>query len=226
MTADRQFLRVTWQFHIEGTDEIAVTNLNFSNPGVPGFDAVTVLDDLDWPTDGAAMATRMTTLLGSANMRWADYSELVGVRVAAVSTAGLELAAPKLFVLSPTVDGSHGDVIAQSSIVLSLRSNTFGPGGNFGRMFLPHTSWALGTNSPRADSADVSAFATACETFVEGCNTSMNVSTATEVEAKIMSLITGRESRRVNQIALGDVTDTQRRRRNALPEIYTFRTIT
>ena len=93
-------------------------------------------------------------------------------------------------------------------------------------MFLPHTSFALLTNSPLADPTDVSAFATACDTFIEGCITTMNVSVAEALNAMIISHITGRESRAVAQIAVGNVTDTQRRRRNALPETYQFRTIT
>jgi len=226
VASDREYLKVTWIFAIEGTDEIANTSLNFSDSDDPGLDAAATLADLDWPTDGAAMAGRMTTLLGSVNIRWADYSELVAVRVAAVGTTGLELAAPLLFTLSPTVDGTASDVNAQTTIVLSLRSNVFGPGANFGRMFLPHTSFGLLTNSPLADSADVSAFATACETFIEGCNTTMNVSVSAILRAMIISQITGRASREVAQIAVGNVVDTQRRRRNALPETYTFRTIT
>jgi len=225
VAADREYMKVTWIFHIEGTDEIANTSLNFSNSTITTMDAVTVLADLDWPTDGAAMAGRMTTLLGSANIRWADYSELVGVRVAAVGTTGLELATPKLYTLSPTVDGTAGDVNAQSTIVLSLRNSAFGPGAKFGRMYLPHTSFALLTNSPLADPSDVSAFATACETFIEGCETSMNASIAEVLNSMIISQITGRPSRAVAQIAVGNVTDTQRRRRNALPETYVFRTI-
>ena len=225
MASDRQYLKVTWIFNIEGTDEIANTSLNFSDPGFTTLDAEVVLADLDWTVTGPAMATRMTTLLGSVNIRWADYSELAAVRVAAIGTDGLELAAPKLHTVAPTVDGTAGDVNAQSTIVLSLRSNVFGPGANFGRMYLPHTSFALLTNSPLADPTDVSAFATACDTFIEGCNTDMNVTIAAPVDAMIISGITGRESRRVNQIAVGNVTDTQRRRRNALPETYQFRTV-
>ena len=225
MASDRQYIKVTWIFHIEGTDEIANTSLNFSDPGALTLDAAVTLADLDWPTDGAAVATRMTTLLGSVNIRWADYSELVAVRAAAIGTDGLELAPAKVHTLVTPVDGAASDVNAQATIVMSLRSALFGVGANYGRMYLPHTSFALLTNSPLADPTDVSAFATACDTFVEGCNTDMNVSIAATLDAMIISHITGRASRRVNQIAVGNVTDTQRRRRNALPETYVFRTV-
>lgn len=225
MAYDREFIKITWIFNVEGTDEIANTSLNFSDPGFTTLDATAQLADMDMPTDGAALATRMTTLLGSANMRWADYSELVAVRAAAVGTTGLELAAPKLYTLSPTVDGAGANVLPQASIVLSLRSNVFGPGANYGRMYLPHTTWVLDTNTPKAQAADVSAFATQCDTFIEGCNTDMNASVANPVDAMIMTNVTGRPSRRVNQIAVGDVVDTQRRRRNQLVELYQFRLI-
>jgi len=226
VAADREYLKVTWMFHIEGQDEIANTSLNFSNAAVTTMDAAAVLTDLDWPTDGAALATRMTTLLTAGNLRWADYSELVAVRCAAVSTAGLELSAPLLYVLSPTVDGAFGNVNPQSTVVLSLRSNVFGPGANYGRMYLPHCMFGLMAGTPFADPIDTTNFALAADVFVEGCIDDMNFSIAEPLSAMIISQITGRASRAVLQIAIGNANDTQRRRRNQLNETYTYRDIT
>lgn len=227
MTADREHLKVTWVFQVGTTDEIAVTGLNYSLQAGTTFSATVALGEIVTATQGAALAARMGTLLGSANMKWGNYSFLTGVRFAAVGTDGLELAPAKFHTVpGSTHTGNDGDVIPQSSIVLSLRSNQFGPGANYGRMFLPHTSWALGIASPRAEAADVSAFANAAETFIEGCEADLNAVVTEILDTMIISQITGRASRGVSAIALGDIVDTQRRRRNRLPEIYTFRTIT
>jgi hypothetical protein len=228
MAYDREYLKVNWLYEVLNSDEIASTGCNFSNAASTTFDAEAALAELVPATIGANLFGRMVTLRSNASMQTANYSNLVAVRIAAMSTAGLELAAPVLYVPTPPSLGTNADVIPQASIVLSLRSNVFGPGGNYGRMYLPHCQFAFATGEAVADPGDVSAIATAADTFIEGCNTDLNAQVTPTVSAMIMTNVstpTQRESRRVNQIAIGDVTDTQRRRRNQIPETYTFRTI-
>lgn len=226
MASDRQYLKINWNFSIISTDEVATTGLAFSLLAGTSFDAEAALAEIVTATTGAALATRMQTLLASTSLLWANYSQLVSVRMAAVGTDGLELAAPKIHTVAGTVIGDNVNVLPQSTIVVSLRSMQFGPGANYGRMYLPHTSFNLNTGTPIADSNDVILVATAADTFVEGCQTDLNAALTEVVDAMIISHITGRESRGVASIAVGNVVDTQRRRRNQLNEVYAFRAIT
>lgn len=224
MAYDMEFLKVSWLFRIASTDEIAVTSLNFADPLEPSGIA-SVLNDYDIEVLGAALLGRMAILLGGAPINWATYSQLVGVRVAGVLTTGTEVDPAKQFDdLSPATGGSI-NVIPQASVVLSTRSGESSGTANFGRMYLPHCQWPLSTGSPRGNPSFISTVADAAETFVEGCNADMMTSLLADPRARIMTQAGAGVSKRVTQIAMGDITDTQRRRRNQLPEIYAFRSI-
>jgi len=222
---DRGFLKVTWGFSIVNSDEIALTSLNFSDPADPTFNAPAALAEINMPVVGPLVLARMATLMATASIKWAQYSRLNYVRIAAVEPTGLEFDPAKLFEDTTPAAGTAGDVPAQASIVLSTRSGTTTGGANFGRMYLPHSAWAQLASSPFGDTADVSAFATAAQTFVSGVTSDLDAVVTQSVLPTIMTQIVGGTSKRINQIALGNVTDTQRRRRNQLPETYAFRTI-
>lgn len=225
MPYDRGFLKVTWQFTIINTDEIAVTSLNFSDPADVTFNAPAALAEVNFPVVGPLLLARMETLLLSASIGWGNYSRLNSVRLAAVLPTGLEFDPAKLFEDATPAAGTATQVLPQASIVLSTRSGLSAGSANFGRMYLPHTSHFLGTGTARALLANVTAFATAAQTFVSGVQSDLDAVITQSVIPMIMTQVVGGTSKRVNQIAIGDVTDTQRRRRNQLPEIYQFRSI-
>lgn len=225
MAYDRAFLKVTWGFTILNTDEIAVTSLNFSDPADAAFNSALALGEINMPVVGPLLLARMNTLMASASIRWAQYSRLNYVRVAAVLATGLEFDPAKLFEDTTPAAGTAGDVPAQASIVLSTRSGSSTGGANFGRMYLPHSAWAQVASSPFGDTPDVSAFATAAQTFVSGVQSDLDAVVTQSVLPMIMTQIPAGTSKRIIQIALGNVTDTQRRRRNQLPETYQFRTV-
>jgi len=222
---DRGFLKVTWGFTILNTDEIAQTSLNFTDPTDVTFNAPTALAEVNMPVVGPLLLARMNTLIASASIKWANYSRLNYVRLAAVLPTGLEFDPAKLFEDTTPAAGTQSDVPAQASIVLSTRSGQSTGNANFGRMYIPHTAWAQATNSPFGDTPDVSAFATAAQTFVTGVQTDLDAVITQSVLPTIMTQVVGGTSKRIVQIALGNVTDTQRRRRNQLPETYQFRSI-
>ena len=225
MAYDRGFLKVSWLFGIENTDEIAVTSLNFSDSAAVGWDPAVALGEIDITLLGPQLRNRMQTLLSSVNIKWADYSELRAVRIAGVLAAGTEIDPAKQYDDLLPVDGTAADVVPQASIVLSTRSGMSSGSANFGRMYLPHTAFAFAANKAVGDPPDISAFATAAAVFVNGCNTDLGAVVVQSIRATIMTQVVGGTSKTINQVAIGDVVDTQRRRRNALPETYVFRAI-
>lgn len=225
MAYDRGFLKVTWGFIIAGTDEIAVTSMNLSTPDDPGFNPAASVAEINMPVVGPLLIARMQTLLNSASIKWADYSRLVYVRIAGVTAAGPEVDPAKQFDQPTTIQGNDTDVLPQASVVLSLRSGSVAGSGNFGRMYLPHTSMALGSTQARASVAFTGTLATAMQTFVNGVKDDLDAAVTAAINPMIMTQVVGGTSKRVVEIALGDVNDTQRRRRNQLPEIYIFRAI-
>lgn len=225
MAYDQAFLRVTWGFFILNTDEIALTGLNLSHPTDPTFNAAAALAEINMATVGPLLIARMQTLMSTAALRWADYSRQSTVRIADVSALGVEGPLAKEFEDVTPAAGTASSIPPQASIVVSTRSGLTTGSANFGRMYLPHTAFGLGTPSPFATSVDAGAVATAAQTFVNGVNDDLNAVVTESISAMIMTQVVGGTSKKINQVATGNVTDTQRRRRNALPETYQFRAI-
>lgn len=222
MAYDQEFLRVTFGFTVLNSLEIAQTGVNLSGPDDPIWDSAEALAEIDIAVVGPLLLARLTTLMTNANMRWADYSRLNYVRIAAVNIDTTEDDPALLFEDSTPAAGATAQVIPQASLVLSLRSGLTTGSANFGRMYLPHTEPNLQASSPFVATATTSALATAAATFINGVNTDVNAVTTQEATAMIMTQVTGGISKKVNQVAIGNVIDTQRRRRNQLPETYSF----
>lgn len=225
MAYDRGFLKVSWLFTILNTDEIAVTSLNLSTPDDPTFNEAAAIAEINMPVLGPLLGARMATLLTNAAVFWADYSRLVAVRIAGVDTTGVEFDPAKLWEDTTPAAGDNNQIIPQASVVVSLRSGSSVGSGNFGRMYLPHTELQLAANAPRSSTGFTDAFVIAAQTFLAGVQTDIDSAITAAVNPMIMTQVVGGTSKRVNQVAIGDVVDTQRRRRNQLPEVYSFATV-
>jgi len=220
MAYDRQFLRVSFLFTIALTDEVAVTSINYSV--VPNWTgAAAALAEVDLGTGtGTSLLGRMATLMGTAQVGWADYSRLNAVKIAAVGTNGLNLTDPKLFEDSTPASGASTTTLPQSTIVGTLFSGTSFGTANYGRMYLPHTKFQAAAGTPRPDISVVSTVCTTFAGFVSGVTTDLNADTTDTVQPFIMSNAAPAPSKPVHQVRVGDITDTQRRRRNRLKEVY------
>ena len=221
MAYDSQFLRFTWNFSIIGTEEIAQTSLNMKPPGV-WTAALAALNEIkaDAPLQ-ALLLTRMATLMGNVQLQWADYSRLNSIRVGAVDTTGLELDSPMIFEDNTPPEGTVvGTILPQASVVASLRSGLVTGSGNFGRMYLPHTALSMLADSPHASSTTTATVAEAFRVFLNAVRDDVNEVIAATVFPFIMTQVAGQSSKLVQEIRVGDVTDTQRRRRNQLQEVY------
>lgn len=221
MAYDRQFIKVTFGFTVNGTDEIADTTINYSSAaGWTG--AVTALGELeDTAGIGGDALTAMSTLLGTSVLNWANYSQLRTVKYAAIGTDGSYLADPVLFEDDTPATGSNTNINPQLTVVLSLRSGFTIGKGNYGRMYLPHTRLAMATPTPKSNTATTDTVVAAGVVFVNALTALINTDVTATLFPVIMSQ-TGIISRGVTELAVGDVTDTQRRRRNRIPELYSI----
>ncbi len=226
MAYGNQFLKFTWLFSVAASDEIADTGLNFTSaPAWTG--AAAALAELD--PDGAfvlGMAARYGDLMDPLLISWADYSAVTGIKIAAIGTDGHYLTDPVTVELPGIADGSAVGIIPQSTVVLSLRSGFTLGKGNYGRMYLPHSTTGTETGTPRSSVAIASGFADHAAEWLSEFVTDINAETTATVFPAIMSQAAGTPSKGVTQVAVGRVTDTQRRRRNRLDEDYQFASLT
>lgn len=111
----------------------------------------------------------------------------------------------------------------QSSVVISLRTDSPGASGR-GRMYWPALNVTLGSNL-RIATADRDGIAAAAAEYLNGVQEAMEAAAATLPPWSTLPLAvrskTTLTTPHVVRLMVGDVLDTQRRRRDALPENYT-----
>lgn len=219
MTYGGQQLKITFMFTILNTDEVADTSISYSSaPGWTG--AAAALAELDISDAVAIRDFYNDDLMDLAHISWADYSNLVAVKIAALGTNGLYLVDPLIADTDTPDSGTATGIPPQNTVVMSLRSGFTVGKGNYGRMYLPHTTLGTQTDSPFAASANTAAMALNGKDFVNHITTQLNAATTATLFPCIMSQAAGTPTKLVANVAFGNVNDTQRRRRNRLQEVY------
>lgn len=145
------------------------------------------------------------------------------VRVEARSdTHQLELAAEAAFSGSQA-GGSSPGAPSQTSVVISLRTDAPGASGR-GRLYWPCLGWAPATPSLRIPTGNRDPFSVDAVSYLRALQDALKagispVPSAATFELAVFSKTRGTHNL-VNRIMVGDVYDTQRRRRDALQENY------
>jgi hypothetical protein len=102
-------------------------------------------------------------------------------------------------------------------VVFSLRTATAGGSGR-GRLYWPATGIALSTTTMRVPAATVTAVLAAVESYLTSIKTAIDA-TLDGISLAVWSR-TLESTANVTTIQMGDVVDTQRRRRDTLVETY------
>lgn len=227
MAYDRQFLSLQYGFTIVGTDEVAFTGINYST--VTGWTgAATALAELTSAAVGPDLIDAMNNLMDTTQLQHATYSALNFVKVAAVGTDGRYIDVgtnPYIYEDSTPLVGTSENILPQSTVVASMRSGfTTGP-ANYGRMYLPHTKIAQGAGDAIGDPTSANNIALAVREFVNTTTTIVDGAASATLFPVILSQVGSGAGKGVTQVAVGCVTDTQRRRRNNLDENYQFQAL-
>lgn len=176
-------------------------------------------------TEGQAAATAIGALTVPADLktlqgaaapfsqvrveRRSDANELLGAAEAAWTGGG-----------QPTQSSSKP---YQSATVISLRSNVPGASGR-GRLYWPAIGSTLSTTTLRLATPTTTAVATAAKTYLDAIETALKEAfhpspDITDVRLAVYSP-TRRSCTDIVRIEVGDILDTQRRRRDAVVEAY------
>ena len=220
----RESLYVTWLFHMKQDTEVAQTGVHITTYAGQ-YDAGHELDALTL-ANLTALDTAMFKLLSSPGFAFADYGLYLGLKVAAVGQDGAYVKEPRIFTRQTPYTGSGGGfVIPQASVVLSLLGGNLLRKGNRGRVYLPYTSASSSnTGSPRIPANLVGLMATAAKTFVVDVNAAVSVGGSNAQRVSIVSQQPASAepftAEPVVTVKVGDIVDTQRRRRNKLAENY------
>jgi len=220
MAYNQQFLKFTFLFKIVGTDEIADTSINYTraNPAWAGA-AATLAELTDTVFNEMGLAL-YTNILQSTGGRWADYSKLTGLKAAAIGVDGSYVAEPKSIEFGSVWNGNTIGNPAQVTTCISMRSGFTLGGGNHGRMYVPHFYMSQLTASPYTDGGQANTLANGAATCIESWTESINTVSTAPLYPAIMSQAGAGTAKEITEVRVGNVSDTQRRRRNALNEVY------
>lgn len=224
MAFNGQHLRMTWKFTVSATDEIAETSLNFVGGTPPWTGAAAALAELE-ASDLDDFAEDLQGLMGTSGLNWADYSNLVAVKVAAISATGTYLVDPLERVLETPFDGAASNTLPQDTCCISLRTGSAVGAGVRGRMFLPHTRMTLPAGFAITSSVTRDLIAAAAATFISDVTGHLNDQVTPPMAPVIMGQTGSGTVQPILEVRCGGVTDTQRRRRNGIPELYSVQAI-
>lgn len=146
-------------------------------------------------------------------------SKFLGARASQLTAAGKVTASAESILASPSTAGNTLAMPPQSSVVVSLRTGLSGP-RHRGRMYFPALGSTALTATGRLQPAARDSLASAMQLFFDDWNDDPTTFTAS------VASNAGQFVEAITSIKVGDVIDTQRRRRDALPEAYVDRAIT
>lgn len=115
---------------------------------------------------------------------------------------------------------SSGTVPAQVTAVLTLWSGQTLGRANRGRMYVPPPSSAISPTTGRWPGGDLTTYLTRWRTAIEAVTGEIATAASGTVHPVIMSTVGSGLTKPVAHVRIGDVPDTQRRRRRSISEVY------
>jgi len=184
------------------------------------------------PTQGAvdAIATAWETFFEHTDVKIANDYTTTQVKMAQLNTDGTTQLDNVVYhnYVTPPVGIEGGQVYpAQLSIAVTLMSSLVRGLASKGRMYIPGCVQPIGSDGA-ISASNVGSMATAFQTFLNAVNTAMP-STVNVINAsfgRTTPTVVPGVNKTVNNIKIGGIYDTQRRRRNGLNEVYQTRSIT
>lgn len=207
--------RVTMSGTMYGGNEIWTT----------GFWAGSTSGDAPAPTVEAAeaIADAWQPFFTSVSVKVAYLFKTATIKITPYSAAGvIDVGAIKSFSYSTPIEGAHtgNGNPPQCALVATLVAGSGVGNGGKGRMYLPGIGTGIDPTG-HISTGDANAIAAALATFFADVNASVD-SPGIAINAAKTAPVTGflAINRALTTVRVGNVFDTQRRRRNALAESY------
>lgn len=179
--------------------------------------------------EATAIATAWQTFFTAANAGISNDYRTIGVKVARVNTAGAVDSALTQFYNYPTAitgNNSGANFPPQISLVATLATIKARGHGSKGRMYLPGVMHSVDA-SGRIETANAVFVINLLKTFLDAVNAHADVPGKVVLNSAEVSGVPFRAATIGNILSLkvGNVYDTQRRRRNQLQESYSTATL-
>lgn len=172
----------------------------------------------------ALVAPHWETFFKNAQTKISSRYRTVSIKANLIGTDGKQLTNPtqEYFYPAPIIGSNVGTPAApQLTVVASLRTDVPRGDATHGRMYLPGISENLDSDA-RLPAAAVSAIALNMKTMIDGINGQTG---GGGLRVSLASAKNSGTVRQVSKVLIGNLYDTQRRRRNALTEAYTSQAV-
>lgn len=212
---------ITWRVQILGTmmtgGEEWSTGFFMGNPGGDVGQAPT-------EADASAIGARWKTFFEDAGSGFSSNFKTVGVKISLVSPAGTsDPANTAYFYYAAAISGGSGGswFPPQIALVATLTTARVRGYGSKGRMFLPGINFPIDATGHMAPTEQGN-IRTKLVTFLNGVNTDNSHDYVVVLNSALSAGIPGHPAlvEPITGVRVGNVYDTQRRRRNALVEAY------
>ena len=215
MSYPEAIIKLSWGGVVAGQD-VWTNGISLAEYSVGGDGAITAFADLE-PVD---FKTAIDAAFGGAN-GICDFLTLTWIKLALIGTDGLYLEEAKIYDYPTPLQGTSNFIMSpQDTVVVSLLTDTPRGLANRGRIYLPSGFAQPGAGTGVIGSTGVNTVLTKFHTFFDAVNTVGQTSTPPVFVSVASATRTG-AIHIVQSIEVGNIVDTQRRRRNRLSESYT-----
>lgn len=211
--------RLTFSGTCFGGQEIWSTGLWIADPGSDVGTATQTEVDL--------YANLWRTFFSNATSKFHAAYFTTQTKLSVLTTAGVPDPLNTVYNTALVTAGSNVGTpqVPQASIVASLRNTAIHGLATHGRMYLPGVSYTVVAADGRISSGDATNLATNFQTLINGINSAAPVGEVVSLVSKGTVGTPAGVSAAVTHVEIGNVYDTQRRRRNGLVETYVNKTI-
>lgn len=209
------FIKLTFGGDLQDTDEVWTCGFHIGRES-----ANTTQSDLEniGSLQITAMADSIKTFFTHPQTRVPSKYRLQWVKMAAIGTNGKYLGAPvEYYYTTPGVGSSVSGFVPQNSSVFTIVSDKFKDPGKYNRFYLPAAT-PLGAGNFKLTAAQTQDMATRLAVLLNDINIALTVELS-GIAVRVVSQKSG-IYRSIDHARVGDIIDTQRRRRNALREEY------
>lgn len=214
MAYPNNFLKISWGGSIYGDKDIWTNAINF---GVPGGDVN--FDLLDATVAFATLPTLVANWFESAEAHISRHVTLEWLKIAFINAEGVYDRDPLIWEYEPFLIGNEtGNTAPQLTTAVSFNTDVRRGAGRFGRIYPPLAA-VIGPNGTTLP-ATAEEMRDAAAQLVGNAQLSLSILGVANIRAIVASQKTAQHNP-VTGIRVGLVVDTQRRRRNAFPELYT-----
>lgn len=167
----------------------------------------------------AAVVTEVEDYISHQNTFVPKGVKLEWVKAARIGTDGKYVSEP--YILPASAEGYYADnYVPQATFVNTLVSNQWRNPGKYNRFYLPGFLPG-GGGIYKLSPTDNQAYVTALKSFIEGLNSAVSgLPNLSSLYVGVVSNVGSGQSNEVIEVRVGNIIDTQRRRRNALVEDY------